>query len=136
MGSRKSGEGTLGETETPKDESSVPMGAQATGEKARKAKRARGSATKTAAAPRRKTVSNSDESDALAGSATKTRTDTIPAAGDQLPGIVEAVERESSSESANVSESKVEASLLSDWDLHLFNEGTHHRLWEKLGAHR
>ncbi|HET7712928.1 MAG TPA: 1,4-alpha-glucan branching protein GlgB, partial [Thermoanaerobaculia bacterium] len=26
-------------------------------------------------------------------------------------------------------------SLLSDWDLHLFNEGTHHRLWEKLGAH-
>ncbi|HEY6140270.1 MAG TPA: 1,4-alpha-glucan branching protein GlgB [Thermoanaerobaculia bacterium] len=27
------------------------------------------------------------------------------------------------------------ASLLSDWDYHLFNEGSHHRLWEKLGAH-
>src|SRR6185436_16792730 len=27
------------------------------------------------------------------------------------------------------------SSLLSDWDFHLFNEGTHHRLWEKLGAH-
>ncbi|MGZ5444563.1 MAG: 1,4-alpha-glucan branching protein GlgB [Thermoanaerobaculia bacterium] len=27
------------------------------------------------------------------------------------------------------------ASLLSDWDLHLFNEGTHHKLWEKLGNH-
>ncbi|MGZ7039853.1 MAG: 1,4-alpha-glucan branching protein GlgB, partial [Thermoanaerobaculia bacterium] len=26
-------------------------------------------------------------------------------------------------------------SLLSDWDLHLFNEGTHLTLWEKLGSH-
>ena len=26
-------------------------------------------------------------------------------------------------------------SLLSDWDLHLFNEGTHLNLWEKLGSH-
>src|SRR5688500_7660784 len=26
-------------------------------------------------------------------------------------------------------------SLLSDWDLHLFNEGTHHKLWAKLGSH-
>jgi 1,4-alpha-glucan branching enzyme len=26
-------------------------------------------------------------------------------------------------------------SLLSDWDYHLFNEGSHTRLWEKLGAH-
>ncbi|HEX7153036.1 MAG TPA: 1,4-alpha-glucan branching protein GlgB [Thermoanaerobaculia bacterium] len=25
--------------------------------------------------------------------------------------------------------------LLTDGDIHLFNEGTHHRLWEKLGAH-
>ena len=25
--------------------------------------------------------------------------------------------------------------LLSDWDLHLFNEGTHHTLWQKLGNH-
>jgi 1,4-alpha-glucan branching enzyme len=25
--------------------------------------------------------------------------------------------------------------LLSDWDLHLFNEGTHNSLWQKLGAH-
>jgi len=24
---------------------------------------------------------------------------------------------------------------LSDWDYHLFNEGSHHKLWEKLGAH-
>ncbi|MEO6259740.1 MAG: hypothetical protein ABIP63_05290, partial [Thermoanaerobaculia bacterium] len=27
------------------------------------------------------------------------------------------------------------ATLLSDWDYHLFNEGSHQRLWEKLGAH-
>jgi 1,4-alpha-glucan branching enzyme len=26
-------------------------------------------------------------------------------------------------------------SLLTDWDLHLFNEGTHYKLWEKLGSH-
>ena len=26
-------------------------------------------------------------------------------------------------------------SLLSDWDFHLFNEGTHHKLWQKLGSH-
>jgi 1,4-alpha-glucan branching enzyme len=32
-------------------------------------------------------------------------------------------------------EVSVPASLLSDWDLHLFNEGTHSKLWEKLGAH-
>ena len=27
-------------------------------------------------------------------------------------------------------------SLLTDWDIHLFNEGTHHKLWEKLGPCR
>ncbi|HUP48032.1 MAG TPA: alpha-amylase family glycosyl hydrolase, partial [Thermoanaerobaculia bacterium] len=27
------------------------------------------------------------------------------------------------------------ASLLTDWDLYLFNEGSHHKLWEKLGSH-
>src|SRR6266550_6248718 len=27
------------------------------------------------------------------------------------------------------------SSLLSDWDYHLFNEGSHNNLWEKLGAH-
>jgi len=32
-------------------------------------------------------------------------------------------------------EVSVPSSLLSDWDLHLFNEGTHHKLWDKLGAH-
>jgi 1,4-alpha-glucan branching enzyme len=32
-------------------------------------------------------------------------------------------------------EVSVPSSLLSDWDLHLFNEGTHHKLWEKLGSH-
>jgi 1,4-alpha-glucan branching enzyme len=26
-------------------------------------------------------------------------------------------------------------SLLAAWDIHLFHEGTHHRLWEKLGSH-
>jgi 1,4-alpha-glucan branching enzyme len=30
----------------------------------------------------------------------------------------------------------LDASRLSDWDLHLFNEGSHLRLYEKLGAHQ
>ncbi len=30
---------------------------------------------------------------------------------------------------------KMATSLLSDWDYHLFNEGSHTRLWEKLGSH-
>jgi 1,4-alpha-glucan branching enzyme len=36
---------------------------------------------------------------------------------------------------APVATSERPESLLSDWDLHLFNEGTHHKLWEKLGNH-
>jgi len=32
-------------------------------------------------------------------------------------------------------QSRAPESLLSDWDLHLFNEGTHLTLWEKLGSH-
>jgi len=30
---------------------------------------------------------------------------------------------------------RAQESLLSDWDLHLFNEGTHLTLWQKLGSH-
>jgi 1,4-alpha-glucan branching enzyme len=26
-------------------------------------------------------------------------------------------------------------SLIEEWDVHLFNEGTHHKLWQKLGSH-
>ena len=36
---------------------------------------------------------------------------------------------------APTTENRQATSLLSDWDYHLFNEGSHHRLWEKLGAH-
>ncbi len=36
---------------------------------------------------------------------------------------------------ANIIPDVVPHSLFSDWDLHLFNEGTHVKLWEKLGAH-
>jgi 1,4-alpha-glucan branching enzyme len=32
-------------------------------------------------------------------------------------------------------ESRQQDTLLSDWDLYLFNEGSHHNLWEKLGSH-
>ncbi len=33
-----------------------------------------------------------------------------------------------------VTESEPQGAV-TDWDLHLFNEGTHHKLWEKLGSH-
>jgi 1,4-alpha-glucan branching enzyme len=36
---------------------------------------------------------------------------------------------------ASVFTPRNEGSLLTDQDLYLFNEGSHHRLWEKLGAH-
>ncbi len=36
---------------------------------------------------------------------------------------------------APTTENRQRATLLSDWDYHLFNEGSHHRLWEKLGSH-
>ncbi|HEY8130652.1 MAG TPA: 1,4-alpha-glucan branching protein GlgB [Thermoanaerobaculia bacterium] len=36
---------------------------------------------------------------------------------------------------APTTENRQPSSLLSDWDYHLFNEGSHHRLWEKLGSH-
>jgi 1,4-alpha-glucan branching enzyme len=32
-------------------------------------------------------------------------------------------------------ENREPTTLLSDWDYHLFNEGSHHRLWDKLGSH-
>ena len=36
---------------------------------------------------------------------------------------------------APVQTSQHAESLLSDWDVHLFAEGTHHKLWQKLGSH-
>src|ERR1700726_4074610 len=35
----------------------------------------------------------------------------------------------------STTENRQPTTLLSDWDYHLFNEGSHHRLWDKLGAH-
>jgi 1,4-alpha-glucan branching enzyme len=36
---------------------------------------------------------------------------------------------------APTTDNRQPTTLLSDWDYHLFNEGSHHRLWEKLGSH-
>jgi len=36
---------------------------------------------------------------------------------------------------APTTDNRQTTTLLSDWDYHLFNEGSHHRLWEKLGSH-
>src|SRR5207302_8380397 len=33
-------------------------------------------------------------------------------------------------------ENREPRTLLSDWDYHLFNEGSHHRLWDTLGSHQ
>ena len=37
--------------------------------------------------------------------------------------------------SVSITTEETPATLLSDWDYHLFNEGSHHRLWDKLGSH-
>src|SRR5438105_7864410 len=37
---------------------------------------------------------------------------------------------------APTTENREPRTLLSDWDYHLFNEGSHHRLWDKLGSHQ
>jgi 1,4-alpha-glucan branching enzyme len=37
---------------------------------------------------------------------------------------------------ATTTDNREPTTLLSDWDYHLFNEGSHHRLWEKLGSHQ
>src|SRR5438105_5525644 len=37
---------------------------------------------------------------------------------------------------APTTDNRQPTTLLSDWDYHLLNEGSHHRLWDKLGAHQ
>ena len=51
------------------------------------------------------------------------------------PVVEPAAIREHTSDKNEPEVSAMPSSLLTDWDLHLFNEGTHHNLWEKLGAH-
>jgi 1,4-alpha-glucan branching enzyme len=63
---------------------------------------------------------------------------------DIIPSVTIEAEADAS-ESATVREHTIDQietvaddrpeSLLTDWDIHLFNEGTHHKLWEKLGSH-
>ena len=51
------------------------------------------------------------------------------------PVVESAAIREHTIDQIEPEVSAMPSSLLSDWDLHLFNEGTHQNLWEKLGAH-
>src|SRR5690242_4717437 len=57
------------------------------------------------------------------------------------PPVVDAIEEEAQNVGADVvpqgtiTTEERPATQLSDWDYHLFNEGSHHRLWEKLGSH-
>ncbi|HEV8660441.1 MAG TPA: 1,4-alpha-glucan branching protein GlgB [Thermoanaerobaculia bacterium] len=43
--------------------------------------------------------------------------------------------REHRVEQIQPTKNREQETLLSDWDLYLFNEGSHHKLWEKLGSH-
>jgi 1,4-alpha-glucan branching enzyme len=47
---------------------------------------------------------------------------------------IDQIEPEAESQPAARSDTRPDT-LLSDWDIHLFNEGTHLKLWEKLGNH-
>src|SRR5581483_3703781 len=57
------------------------------------------------------------------------------------PKVIDAIAEEAQNVGADVvpqgtiTTEERPATLLSDWDYHLFNEGSHHRLWEKLGSH-
>jgi 1,4-alpha-glucan branching enzyme len=75
---------------------------------------------KTTSAPKKRATKKS-AADQLAEEAANVGADIIP------EGTIEVSVGGKSTKSTN--------SLLSDWDLHLFNEGTHRKLWEKLGSH-
>jgi 1,4-alpha-glucan branching enzyme len=89
----------------------------------RKRKSSDDTSAKRVAAPRKKKAGPSTKE---AERSTQDQvTETAQAVGaDVVPTLPISVARETPPES-----------LLSDWDYHLFNEGSHHKLWEKLGSH-
>jgi len=54
---------------------------------------------------------------------------------DQILGVDIVPTVEITTAAIPTTENRQPTTLLSDWDYHLFNEGNHHRLWEKLGSH-
>jgi 1,4-alpha-glucan branching enzyme len=93
------------------------------------ASRRRTTSGKTTAAPRKRVAPKKTEP--------KKKENVAPAMDDltsQMQDLgVDVVPREEIH--AGAADDAGPSSLLSDWDYHLFNEGSHHRLWEKLGAH-
>ncbi|MGZ8866752.1 MAG: 1,4-alpha-glucan branching protein GlgB [Thermoanaerobaculia bacterium] len=53
---------------------------------------------------------------------------------DVVPTVAIEAVRERTIDQVHTSEEQG-TSVLTDWDLYLFNEGNHHKLWEKLGSH-
>ena len=106
------------------------------------------SSAKTIAAPAKtrtpkpKTQSRADaaleELQAVGGDVVPTVTIEADAAANSVTGDVvdpNAVREHTIDQIVPVATDAPAESMLSDWDLHLFNEGTHHKLWEKLGSH-
>jgi 1,4-alpha-glucan branching enzyme len=73
---------------------------------------------KTARAPRKKKTPAENAAEELV----TVGADVVPS----VPVTVSAVREPATEE---------ERATLTDWDLYLFNEGSHHKLWEKLGSH-
>jgi len=59
----------------------------------------------------------------------------LPAAISDNPERLETRAPDTQHPTPNTQAPAHKAASLDNWDFHLFNEGTHYRLWEKLGAH-
>src|SRR5437588_12584685 len=74
--------------------------------------------------------SHRGERPAAEAAAAPPRNDDVPQA---LP--VPEIETRSTNNRQPAADSRERGEQFDEWDFHLFNEGTHTRLWEKLGAH-
>jgi 1,4-alpha-glucan branching enzyme len=84
---------------------------------------------KTSSAPRKRVAKKAEEPPV-------SFEDEMQALGvDIVPSESITVGGEDAAQSAGGDAGGTQQNGLSDWDYHLFNEGSHHQLWEKLGAH-
>src|SRR5688572_21668787 len=117
------------ETGQPKEPANEPAKKKSTTKKR--------AATKTAAAPAKKRTTKKSRAKAALEELQAVGADIIPSVTIEAEaGAIEppAVHEHTIDQIETVADDRPE-SLLTDWDIHLFNEGTHHKLWEKLGSH-
>ncbi len=117
------------ETGEPKEPANEPAKKKSTTKKR--------AATKTAATPAKKRTTKKSRAKAALEELQAVGADIIPSVTIEAEaGAIEppAIHEHTIDQIETVADDRPE-SLLTDWDIHLFNEGTHHKLWEKLGSH-